>query len=112
MLVREGSPSQRGAHWDGDGVNFALFSANATKVEVCFFDHLTGKETARIELPEYSRGCDRGVIAGAPAGWQFSPFRHGRGCCLPRRPRMLPAPCPVRQRQVGGRRAAGKPSPR
>jgi glycogen operon protein len=29
-LVREGSPYPRGAHWDGQGVNFALFSANAT----------------------------------------------------------------------------------
>ena len=48
MLIREGSPRLRGAHWDGDGVNFAVFSAHATKVEVCLFDHLSGKETSRI----------------------------------------------------------------
>src|SRR5688572_18536976 len=36
--VTEGSPYPRGAHWDGKGVNFALFSASATKVEVCLFD--------------------------------------------------------------------------
>ena len=36
--VREGLPLPRGAHWDGEGTNFALFSANATKVEVCLFD--------------------------------------------------------------------------
>jgi glycogen operon protein len=50
--VREGLPYPRGATWDGNGVNFALFSANATKVEVCLFDS-RGKETDRIELPEY-----------------------------------------------------------
>ena len=27
-----------GATWDGRGTNFALFSANATKVELCLFD--------------------------------------------------------------------------
>ena len=36
--VSEGSPFPRGANWDGKGVNFSLFSANATKVEVCLFD--------------------------------------------------------------------------
>ena len=49
--VREGLPYPRGATWDGKGVNFALFSANATKVEVCLFDK-DGKETQRIALPE------------------------------------------------------------
>src|SRR3978361_1989141 len=52
--VKEGLPHPRGARWDGKGTNFALFSANATKVEVCLFD-ATGKvEEARIELPEYT----------------------------------------------------------
>ncbi len=36
--IREGLPHPRGATWDGMGVNFALFSANATKVELCLFD--------------------------------------------------------------------------
>ena len=36
--VREGRPFPLGATWDGLGVNFALFSANATKVELCLFD--------------------------------------------------------------------------
>ncbi|HEX6319823.1 MAG TPA: glycogen debranching enzyme GlgX, partial [Burkholderiales bacterium] len=49
--VREGLPWPRGATWDGKGVNFALFSANATKVEVCLFENQTEKE--RIELPEF-----------------------------------------------------------
>src|SRR5205085_1850760 len=37
-MVREGLPHPLGATWDGDGVNFALFSANATRVELCLFD--------------------------------------------------------------------------
>src|SRR5687767_4439577 len=33
-----GAPYPLGASWDGDGVNFALFSENATGVELCLFD--------------------------------------------------------------------------
>jgi isoamylase len=77
MLVREGSSRLRGARWDGDGVNFAVFSANAAKVEVCFFDHLTGKETARIELPEYTDEVFHGYLPNIGPG-QFYGYRvHG-----------------------------------
>ncbi len=54
VRVREGLPHPLGATWDGNGTNFALFSANATKVEVCLFDAANGRETARVELPEYT----------------------------------------------------------
>ena len=43
-----------GATWDGLGVNFALFSANAKRVELCLFDVLGDQEIERIELPEYT----------------------------------------------------------
>src|SRR5438445_77619 len=33
--IEEGLPYPLGAHWDGKGTNFALFSANAAKVEIC-----------------------------------------------------------------------------
>jgi isoamylase len=46
-----GLPYPLGASWDGAGVNFALFSAHATKVELCLFDQ-DGKETDRVALPE------------------------------------------------------------
>ncbi|MCB7376939.1 hypothetical protein, partial [Bariatricus massiliensis] len=52
--IREGNPFPLGATWDGLGVNFALFSANATKVELCLFDASGKHELERIELPEYS----------------------------------------------------------
>jgi glycogen operon protein len=47
-----GSPHPLGATWDGRGTNFALFSANATKVELCLFDRDARRETERIIMPE------------------------------------------------------------
>jgi glycogen operon protein len=41
-----------GATWDGEGVNFALFSEHATKVELCLFDTKGRREVERIELQE------------------------------------------------------------
>jgi isoamylase len=42
-----------GATWDGEGVNFALFSENATGVELCLFDHTRqDKESHRIRIEE------------------------------------------------------------
>ena len=48
----EGSPFPLGATWDGRGVNFALFSAHATHVELCLFDARGEREVERIELRE------------------------------------------------------------
>ncbi len=47
-----GRPYPLGPSWDGDGVNFALFSANAEKVELCLFDASGYRETHRYVLPE------------------------------------------------------------
>jgi isoamylase len=49
-----GRPYPLGATWDGEGVNFALFSAHAEKVELCLFDRAGIREEARIVLPEYT----------------------------------------------------------
>ncbi|HVE54278.1 MAG TPA: hypothetical protein VNB23_12925, partial [Ramlibacter sp.] len=48
FLVHPGEPYPLGATWDGEGVNFALYSENATRVEVCLFD-AQGRE-ARVPL--------------------------------------------------------------
>ena len=51
--VHEGLPRPLGATWDGRGVNFALFSAHATKVELCLFESESAtRESMRIPLPE------------------------------------------------------------
>lgn len=52
MRVQPGSAERLGASWDGRGVNFALFSAHAEKVELCLFDDHGQRELARIALPE------------------------------------------------------------
>jgi isoamylase len=52
--VKEGNAEAHGALWDGKGTNFTLFSANATKVEVCLFDSAGERELERIALPEYT----------------------------------------------------------
>jgi isoamylase len=50
--VWPGRPYPLGANWDGIGVNFALFSEHATKVELCLFDSVEARaESLRIELP-------------------------------------------------------------
>jgi isoamylase len=52
--VWPGLPYPLGATWDGKGVNFALFSAHAEKVELCLFDRTGQSEQSRITLPEYT----------------------------------------------------------
>ena len=66
-----------GATADGRGTNFAVFSANATKVEVCFFDAPDGRELDRFELPEYTDEIFHGHVADIGPG-SFYGFRvHG-----------------------------------
>jgi isoamylase len=53
MRVWPGTPYPLGATWDAGGVNFALFSENATKVDLCLFDSATSPmETLCVSLPE------------------------------------------------------------
>lgn len=66
--IREGLPFPLGATWDGLGVNFALFSANATKVELCLFDDAGEVELERIELPEYTDETFHGYLPDAHPG--------------------------------------------
>ena len=54
IRIEPGHPYPLGATWDGGGVNFALFSANAKKVELCLFDPKGKRETDRIVVPEYT----------------------------------------------------------
>ncbi len=66
--VSEGRPYPLGATWDGRGVNFALFSANATKVELCLFNHFSEKEVERVELPEFTDEVWHGYLPEARPG--------------------------------------------
>src|ERR1700746_989051 len=75
--VSEGSPNPRGATADGLGVNFALFSANATKVELCLFDLQGRRELERIELPEFTDEVWHGYLPHARPGTVYGYRVHG-----------------------------------
>ncbi|HEV8225140.1 MAG TPA: glycogen debranching protein GlgX [Rubrobacteraceae bacterium] len=51
-VVWPGEPYPLGATWDGEGINFVLFSENAEKVELCLFDPTGKREVERIEMRE------------------------------------------------------------
>ena len=70
-----GSVYPLGATWDGEGTNFALFSENATGVELCLFDE-AGQET-RIALPEEDNFVWHGYIPGIHPGQRYGFRVHG-----------------------------------
>ena len=75
--VREGSDAAHGAIWDGKGTNFTLFSAHATKVEVCLFDSAGGTEQERLALPEYTDQVWHGYIPDVHPGAVYGLRVHG-----------------------------------
>ena len=75
--IREGLPYPLGATWDGSGVNFAIFSANATKVELCLFDDEGKEEIERIELPEFTNEIWHGYLPDARPGTLYGYRVHG-----------------------------------
>ncbi len=64
-----GTPYPLGAIWDGEGVNFALFSAHATRVELCLFDSPAApREAIRLVLPERNEDVWHGYVPGVGPG--------------------------------------------
>ncbi len=51
-IIWPGKPYPLGATWDGEGVNFAIFSERAEKVELCLFDNSGRRELHRIPMAE------------------------------------------------------------
>ena len=55
IRVWPGRPYPLGATWNGSGVNFAIYSENATKVELCLFDSADAeKEACRVPMREHT----------------------------------------------------------
>ena len=77
FVVQEGRPFPQGASWNGLGVNFALFSANATRVELCLFDDHGETEIARVDLPEYTNEIWHGFLPQARPGTVYGYRVHG-----------------------------------
>lgn len=65
-----------GAAFDGEGTNFALFSENAERVELCLFDE-EGQETDRLSLPEMEGGVWFGYLPGIRPGQRYGYRVHG-----------------------------------
>ncbi len=75
--IEEGNQDPLGASWTGDGVNFALFSAHATRVELCFFDGKGRGETARYVLPCCTNQVWHGFVRDARPGQLYGYRVHG-----------------------------------
>ncbi len=75
--VSTGRPWPMGASVDEDGVNFAVFSANATRIEVCLFSDDGRVELARIALPDRDGDIWHGHIAGLRPGTRYGLRAHG-----------------------------------
>jgi glycogen operon protein len=52
LIVWPGKPYPLGPTWDGEGVNFALFSEHAEQVELCLFDESGRREIHRVPVRE------------------------------------------------------------
>ena len=79
-----GKPYPLGAHWDGLGVNFAVFSANASRIDLCLFSSNGRKEMQRLALPECTDEIWHGYLPHAQPGLQygfraFGPYEPTRG---------------------------------
>jgi len=73
-----GNPYPQGANWDGAGVNFSLFSENATGVELCLYDDRDeNQETNRIAITEQTDSCWHIYLQGAKPGLRYGYRVHG-----------------------------------
>ena len=78
MRVLPGRPYPLGASFDGAGVNFALFSEHATKVELCLFDSMDAtQESERLLLPEQTDMIWHGYLPSVDPGQLYGYRVHG-----------------------------------
>jgi glycogen operon protein len=72
-----GVPYPLGATWDGLGTNFAVFSGNAERIELCLFDSGGRREIQRLELPECTDEVWHGYLPDARPGLIYGYRVHG-----------------------------------
>ncbi|HVY81084.1 MAG TPA: glycogen debranching protein GlgX [Steroidobacteraceae bacterium] len=75
--VWPGQSYPRGATWDGEGVNFSLFSANAEKVELCIFEATGRREVQRIQFRERTDEMWHAYLPEARPGLLYGYRVHG-----------------------------------
>ena len=84
VQLERGSPYPLGATWDGLGINFAVFSAHAERIELCLFDPGGRREIARVDLPECTDEVWHGYLPNAGTGLiygyrAYGPYRPQEG---------------------------------
>jgi glycogen operon protein len=77
LIIKSGTSDKIGASPDGAGVNFALFSAHATKVELCLFDDEGKEELCRIALPAKTGDIWHGYVPDLKPGQVYGYRVHG-----------------------------------
>ncbi|MQA99942.1 MAG: hypothetical protein GEU78_06570 [Actinobacteria bacterium] len=75
MDLWPGEPTPLGARWTGEGTNFALFSENATGVELCLFDE-RGDQTV-LPLTDVTAFVWHGYVPGVGPGQRYGFRVHG-----------------------------------
>ena len=75
--LQAGRPYPLGATADIGGVNFAVFSANADRIELCLFDPSGRRETARLDLPSCTDEVFHGYLPNARPGQLYGFRAHG-----------------------------------
>ncbi|RSK34234.1 glycogen debranching enzyme GlgX [Rhodovulum iodosum] len=72
-----GQPAPLGATFDGEGVNFAVFSEHASRVTLALFSEDGARELADLDLPERTGAIWHGYVAGLRPGQQYGLRVHG-----------------------------------
>ncbi len=77
VFLQAGRPWPLGATRVDGGVNFALFSAHAERIELCLFDEQGQREIARLTLPDYTDQVWHGFLPDAGPGLLYGYRVHG-----------------------------------
>jgi isoamylase len=75
VRILPGKSYPLGARWDGEGVNFAVFTESGESADLCLFEH--GRETARLRLPEVTAHVHHGYVPGLGVGQEYGFRIHG-----------------------------------
>lgn len=77
LEIYPGKPYPLGATWNGEGVNFAIFSSNATAVELCLFEENCFGQYKSVAIKEKSRQIWHVYIRGVSPGLSYGYRMHG-----------------------------------
>lgn len=71
LTMTAGKAAPLGASFDGEGVNFAVFSAHASRMTLCLFSEDGQTETQQIDFPERDGDVWHGYVSGLRPGQQY-----------------------------------------